>query len=369
MTQVGEGVSVKGPDDPEKSIIAEVLELEFVDSFNASLAQTQIKPPHWPASKSASNESSKAVVFKFNNRGTQKARVKIKITSKGYSGNGKLTGILQRFEFEGNVPLVSGDHVVEVTLKDPPTNLTWAKGDIFWGVDATDRSVSAGKTHVEIFFVFADPARQLCFARTGVWIEALRFLFKSGSVSGIQAMPPAVEKITQCCFGLSNHKYDITQGAPAYGGASGVFHLKNYINNSLGFVNCYDQTYAVIVLSAALGIGVDGLYLQPFGYIRTVNLVGWGRCNNPFPSGSPAARYLVVDPRDLTRSSFGNHMFCEFSTKIYDACAGPVKGTVDRAGYVLATIDTVVPPGAAASGTAAGMIGIAGSTAAVRGVQ
>lgn len=161
----------------------------------------------------------------------------------------------------------------------------------------------------------------------------------------------------------------MSRGAPAYGGASGIFHLKRYIDNSLGFVNCYDQTYAVIALSAALGIGVDGLFLEPFGYIRTVNLVGWGRCNNPFPGRLPTSKYLVVDPRDPDRSGFGNHMFCEFSAKIYDACAGPVKGNVDRAGYVSATIDTVTPPGAGPSGTAAGMVGIARLGAAVVGVQ
>lgn len=369
MTQVGEGIQAPGKEDPEKSIKAEVIELEFLKSFKACLAQAEIKPPHWPATKSKANESSKAVVFKFNNRGTQKAKVKIKVTSKGYSGNGKLTGIFQRFEFEGSIPLSSGEHTVEVTLKEPPTNLTWAKGDIFWGIDATDRSVSAGKTHAEIFFIFADPALQPCFARTGVWIEALRFLFKSSSVNGEQKMPAAVEKVTQCCFALPNHKYDVSRGAPAYGGASGIFHLKRYIDNSLGFVNCYDQTYAVIALSAALGIGVDGLFLEPFGYIRTVNLVGWGRCNNPFPGRLPTSKYLVVDPRDPDRSGFGNHMFCEFSTKIYDACAGPVKGNVDRAGYVSATIDTVTPPGAGPSGTAAGMVGIARLGAAVVGVQ
>ena len=368
MTQIGESVNVSTiPEDPEKSITAEVLELEFVDSFKACLAQTVINPPHWPATRSPSNQSSKAVVFRFNHRGTQKAKLKLKITSRGYSGNGKLTGVLQRFEFEGSVPLSSGEHVVEVTLKEPPDSLLWCKGEIFWGIDATDRSIMAGRTHVEIFFVFADPSLQPCFASDGVWIEALRFLFDNSSVSGVQTMPSAVEKVTQCCFGLPNHKYEVIQGAPSYGGASGTFHLKNYIDHSLGFVNCYDQTYAVIVLSAALGIGVDGLYLNPFGYIRTVNLVGWGPCNNPFPSGRPIADHLVVAPLDPARSGFGNHMFCEYSAKIYDACTGPVKGTVDRAGYVANTIDTSVP--GAVSGTAGDIIGIAGTRAAVRGLQ
>ncbi|PUA27870.1 MAG: hypothetical protein B0W54_15215 [Cellvibrio sp. 79] len=368
MTEAGEGKNGRKV-DPKKSLAAKVIQLEFVDSFKASLKQALIKPPHWPAEKSAANESSKAVVFKFDNKGTQKAKVKIKIISEGFSGNGKLTGIFKQFEFEGSVPLASGEYIVDVTLKEPPTKLTWAKGDIFWGVEATDRSVMAGKTHVEIFFVFADPALQPCFSRSGVWIEALRFLFKRSSVNGVQTKPSAVEKVTQCCFGLPNHKYEVMRGRPSYGGMSGIFLLKNYINDSDGYVNCYDQAYAVITLSAALGIKVDGLYLAPFGYIRTVNLVGWGRCNNPFPGRLPTSQYLVVDPRDPNRSGFGNHMFCEFTAKIYDACAGPVKGNVDRAGYVAATIDTVTPPGAGPGGTAAQMVTIDSMGRAVVGVQ
>jgi hypothetical protein len=372
MTQIGESISVPiSVEDPEKSITAEVLELEFVDYFKASIAQVVINPPHWPATRSPSNQSSKAVVFKLNNPGTQKAKIKIKVTSKGYSGNGKLTGLLQQFEFEGNIPLSSGEHIVEVTLKEPPDSLLWCKGEIFWGIEATDRSLLAGRTHVEIFFVFADPSHQLCFARDGVWVEALRFLFDNSSVSGVQAMPGAVEKVTQCCFGLPNHKYEVEEGRAKYGGASGIFKLKDYIDFSLGFVNCYDQTYAVIVLSAALGISVEGLYMNPFGYIRPVHLVGWGLCNNPFPGLRYVRTHLIVDVRDQDRTSFGNHMFCEYSTKIYDACAGPVKGNTDRAGYISSTIDTVMPPNARANmpGTLANITTIIAKGWHVRGVQ
>lgn len=372
MTQIGESVNVSTiPEDPEKSIIAEVLELEFVDSFKACLAQAVINPPHWPATRSSSNQSSKAVVFRFNHRGTQKAKLKLKITSTGYSGNGKLTGVLQRFEFEGSVPLSSGEHVVEVTLKEPPDSLLWCKGEIFWGIDATDRCITAGRTHVEIFFVFADPSLQPCFASDGVWIEALRFLFDNSSVSGVQTMPSAVEKVTQCCFGLPNHRYEVEEGRPGFGGASGKFKLKKYINRAPAAVNCYDQTYAVIVMSAAIGVAVDGLFMQPFGYIKTVHLVGWGRCNNPFPRGLPIANYLIVGQRDPARSAFGNHMFCEYSAKIYDACAGPVKGSVDRAGYVSATIDTVMPPNAPSiyPGTVGHIVSIARVGASVVSVE
>lgn len=213
----------------------------------------------------------------------------------------------------------------------------------------------AGRTHVEVFFVFNDPEKELCFSSDGVWIEALRFLFNNGNISGTKIVSDAVSEVTQCCFDIANHKYEVVGGAASYGGATKTFELTEYIDGSLGFVNCYDQTYAVIVFSAALGMSVDGLFLEPFGFINTVDLVGWGPCNNPFPHGLPVKNYLIVDVKDPYRSGFGNHMFCEFITHVYDACAGPAKGSVGRSGYVSATIDTLSTP----RGTSADILSIA----------
>jgi hypothetical protein len=351
VTQMGEGVNISiAKDDPEKSIVADVIELEFVDCFKACVGQTVIKPPHWPAAIDAlTNQSAKAAVFAFDKKGTQKAKVKIKITSKGYSGNGKLTGLMGALEFEGTVPLSSGEHIVQVTLKDPPTALLWVKTKIMWGIEATDKSVLAGKTPVEVFFVFTDPSKMIFFTKDGVWIEALRFIFSKGKLATIKKEPEAVAGVTTACFSLPNHKYEVKRGAANFGGATTKFKLKEYIDGSDGAVNCYDQTYAVIVFSGAVGISVDGLFMEPFGFIKTVNLVGWGSCNNPFPQ-KPYKDNLVISPTNTMRKSFGNHMFCEFRIKIYDACAGPVKGNVNRAGYVANTIDSVMPPGNAGNG-------------------
>ena len=361
MTQIGEAVNVSmGPNDPEKSIKAEVIELEFVNCFNACIGQAAIKAPHWPATIDAEHQSTKAAVFAFDHKGSQKAKVKIKVTSKGYSGNGKLTGLMGELEFEGSIPLSSGEHTVEVTLKDPPPFLCWIRAQIFWGIDAPDKSLLAGKTPVEVFFVFTDPSKMPFFSKDGVWIEALRFIFSKAKLGTIKKEAHAVAAVTAACFSLPNHKYEVDEGAAGFGGASTRFELKRYMNSSLGEVNCYDQTYAVIVFAGALGISVDGLFLQPFGYIKTVNLVGWGRCNNPFPHQYPIENFLQVGATDLKRSGFGNHMFCEFKIKIYDACAGPVKGTVNRVQYLAHTIDTVMPTNAPKnySGTAAQILDI-----------
>ena len=370
MTQIGEGIALALLfDEQEKYLRAEVIEVEFPESFKASRQAATITAPHWPAAADGINQTQKPAVLPIG-KTSHKVSVKVKITSKGYSGNGKLLGMLQGMQMEGSVSLASGTHRVQVTLQNPPDSLQWIKGEIFWGVDAPDVCVSAGRSAVELFFVFADPAKLPFFAKKGVWVEALRFIFVKAKLTYLKKTAEAVAEVTQTCFALPNHKYETDEGAPGFGGASGTFELKSYMLPATGKVNCYDQTYAVIVFSGALGVVVDGLYLNPFGYIQTVNLVGWGPCNNPFPGKTPIKNYLVVGATDPDRSSFGNHMFCEFSARIYDACAGPAKGTEDRAGYLKETLDTVRPPNPwpAVSGTAGGIITIASARADVRNV-
>ena len=98
----------------------------------------------------------------------------LKIDSKGMSGKGKFTGTLGKLVFEGQTPLASGEHEVTVTLKEIPQDLSWARGNMTWGIDAGEHAALAGVTQVELFFVFYDPASKKFFDPDGVWIEALR---------------------------------------------------------------------------------------------------------------------------------------------------------------------------------------------------
>jgi len=225
---------------------------------------------------------------------------------------------------------------------------------------------------VELFFVFHDPANRKFFKSHGVWIEALRFIFKKGRLEGATKVKQGLARVTKGCFELKENKYEILSGAAMFGGASPTFKLTKYMKpaprQSAGndFVNCYDQTYAVIVFSGAIGLTMKGLFLQPFGYLKLTRLVGKGRCNNPFPTrkfenaqenylidiledGVGKSRppmledFLVVDARDHYRSAFGNHMFCEYNVKVYDACAGPATGNEDSLGYLLENIDINTP--------------------------
>jgi hypothetical protein len=86
-----------------------------------------------------------------------------------------------------------------------------------------------------------------------------------------------------------------------------------------------------------LGIKAVWLFLAPFGYMKKTDLIGIGQCNNPFyPMTSTTP---VVGANDPRRTGFGNHAFCEVSSKICDACAGPHAGTETRAQYVDAAIE------------------------------
>jgi hypothetical protein len=101
--------------------------------------------------------------------------------------------------------------------------------------------------------------------------------------------------------------------------------------------NCYDQAAALQALAGAVGIKLEWLFLDPFGFIKTTNLLGVGSCNNPFFKSNSTPK--VIAQNNPNRTDFGNHAFCELNSKIWDACAGPHVGTEDRQQYLTASID------------------------------
>jgi hypothetical protein len=171
-----------------------------------------------------------------------------------------------------------------------------------------------------------------------VWTEALRFLCAKVGVVGLNTPADVARLVTQYCHSSHGLLYDIVSGGAAFvtGGSGGTFQLMNYITGASHMVNCYDQAAAVQSLSGAVGVKMNWLYLSPYGFINTTNLVGVGSCNNPFywETNEP-----ILDPEDPQRTPFGNHAFCGLGGKIFDACAGPHGGTEDAAEYCRASID------------------------------
>lgn len=355
MSELGEGSELAPA--PEKEFEAEVLAIRCKDGFKAAHNETTITGNHWPAPLHKGKYSQAPAVYAFGGKSAQDVEVTIKVTSKGYSGNGKLTGYGASLLFEGSCPLTNGEHKVTVSLVDTPDAMTWFKGNTAWGIDLPDSSVLVGNAFLEIFFVFADPSKLPFFSSDGVWTEAIRYAFMNGYLAGTRIKTDATKKLTSMCFNnkprVKNHTYEIKRGASAYGGMSKIFKLGKYMKPKKGTVNCYDQAYAVIVFGGCIGLAVDGVYMNPFGYLARSNLVGYGPCNNPFPqekyldelskgraSGRSLTDYFVVANDDPLRQPFGNHMFCEFKALIYDACAGPALGKGDRAHYAGKAVDS-----------------------------
>jgi hypothetical protein len=136
-------------------------------------------------------------------------------------------------------------------------------------------------------------------------------------------------------------RYDINWGSPRYDFAEtgSSFHLTNWIDYVLRgnapaspvfcpgspeehpdyqIVNCYDCAASVALMCNVLGVSVEYHFHEPFGFLRYVEPIGRGKCNNPFYScyGGNAE----VGPDDW-RTGFGNHAYPRLGgDRNYDAC-------------------------------------------------
>jgi hypothetical protein len=141
----------------------------------------------------------------------------------------------------------------------------------------------------------------------------------------------------------SKNIYDRGRGASHYaagsnGGSS--FRVLEYIDTGLPrhLCNCYDQAAGVQALLAIVGISTQWYYMNPFGFINTTSLVGWGPCNNPFDANSG---YLVLDENDPKRTAFGNHGFCTYAGYVLDATSAGHNGIETLPVYVKNAVDSI----------------------------
>ncbi len=143
------------------------------------------------------------------------------------------------------------------------------------------------------------------------------------------------------------------------GGPTAVFDLLGYMASfhRSSLVNCYDQAYGVMTFASMLGARPSLAYTELFGYLNEVDLIGVGKCNNPFfattsmvervvaTNGTFAVvRYwphksVVCDVDDEERTLFGNHMYVLDNGNVFDGCAGPHLGGWSRSLYLTNTID------------------------------
>ncbi|MEM9490483.1 MAG: hypothetical protein AAGC55_15150, partial [Myxococcota bacterium] len=109
--------------------------------------------------------------------------------------------------------------------------------------------------------------------------------------------------------------------------------------------NCYDMAAVLQLYLRMIGISEPAYcFMNPYGYLVSNALVGWGLTNNPF-FGGPLSIPQVVPATGELRTGFGNHAFCMIpATKtIADATAGPHLGSESVDYYVATALDPVQP--------------------------
>lgn len=339
------------------NIECELLEIHWKSGLDTARNKTKITAPHWktgdilieddkPTMMHFSSGSQKPGLYLIAGKGTYSLDVKIKISKSTVAGTATLHGKLGVLDISGNCPVSDGEHLVALTITNPPVSCAHIEGDAVWLLDVNTEGIKPlkEKSRLEVFFILDRPA---VFYSQGAWVEALRLAFKSAGVAGLSDDTKVVGAITKYCHSGHGMKYDTISGGSKFnalptGGSN--FELMKYISRTgsqRNIVNCYDQAAAVQSFSGVLGVNVDWYFLQPYGYILRTNLVGVGQCNNPFFDSNGSKAIEVVGPP--IRTGFGNHAFIGLRTKIYDACAGLHIGTETLRQYMKAAIDATSP--------------------------
>lgn len=342
-------VQVKVPE-----LVGEVLEFHWLDSLDISRAKARVSAPHWTSSESVDEEddaakqryvsgSKKPALYAMSS-GAKSAKVKLKIRitkSENVAGQGTISGRLGRLNFEAACATSVGTHDVEITLPDLSDAVRHYEGDVPWTLSTAETTSGLkNKTRLEMFVVYQAPMRYFV---DGVWVEALRFVFKKGGVGGLNSSESIAAAIARLCHTRHGMAYDTVRGGSHFGaGPKGTtqFELMSYMakdGDAGNIVNCYDQAAAIQSLAGAMGVRLDWIFLNPYGYIKPTTLVGVGLCNNPFFKGNGSNPLVEWD--SSKRTAFGNHAFANLGSRTLDACAGPHVGTETFRQYLEAAID------------------------------
>jgi hypothetical protein len=340
----------------------EILEITWKSGIDAVWGKSKIPTPHWEKGGNFNEEdypeplrypkgSTRPGIYLLDKKGSNTLSVKVKVTNRdNLSGNFLLRGTLGGtglLVMQGPCPL-RGEHEVELNITNLPDSMQHYTGDSKWDVvemgGKQRKFPICERPRLEVFVVYDKPTD---LYTGGVWIEALRLMFKAAGVTGFRKADSISKHVTKYCHTKHEMRYETKEGAAQFGvnKYGGVFQLMKYIKKVDNVVNCFDQAAAVQSLCGCLGIKVDWVLQEPFGYINTTNLVGVGPCNNPFYEDRDATGYLytnkpVVDPRDKNRSAFARHAFVETASKyIRDACAGPFVDTDLLRDYLKKAID------------------------------
>jgi hypothetical protein len=358
--QIGEPLSAGSTSlPPDQELAAELVSVTFKSPVKVSRAKRAIEGPHWERGKESELPDDFAVtavlwrlpVEPYARRaavylvagagGRHDVEVKVRVTkNQNVNGQARLIGAFSGLEIEGDCPTGPGEHTIAARIANPPEGIQVYRGKIGWALSLDDLGItlSLGATLAEVYFVLSEPREP--FARGGVWVEALRFIYSRMAATGETDAHAVTGKITSYCHSRHGLRYETAHGGARYGAGShgGRFKLTAYMALSRDRCNCYDQAAAIQTFAAALGIDVAWCFLSPFGYIKVTNLVGVGLTNNPFFGANPAHKVVAFDSPE--RSSFGNHAFVSrVADTAFDGCAGPHVGDETLFQYLSASID------------------------------
>jgi hypothetical protein len=353
----------------------EILELAWESGIRVARNKTEIFAPHWQKGKSFDEEnrpdwlryptgSTHPGVYLLRSLGKSwKLRVKVRIYNvNSLTGKFYLRGVLpSSFSWSAlemksiaAIPLSEGEHEIDMEIVKLPSALQHYEGNSKWEIEKEGgrrRYPINDRPRLEVFVICDSPAG---FYREGVWVEALRLTFKRAGADGLQNAANISARVTKYCHTKHGMRYETEEGEAGFGvnGHGGAFKLMNYIKKVSNVVNCYDQAAAVQSLCGCLGVKTGWMYQNPFGYIKTTDLVGVGKCNNPFYENASlieeAMIFLGVQDKpkpvvafdDPNRTAFGNHAFSYVEIGyIRDACAGPCVGTDLLRDYLEKAID------------------------------
>lgn len=322
---------------------AKIKSVTFESPIKICRKKKTVKKPHWKKGTNVNDGSGskRAAAYLIKGKSSHNVTVEIKVTkSKNCSGPAKLKGFLSehrgkgKLEIDGDCPVSVGTHKVSAKITNPSDCIQWYRGDITWALTVSAcKTVAMETTRAELFFILDTPI-SVYQNHKGDWVEALRFVCEKAGVEDVKKKIDAAAKIDTYCHTGHGLKYDTTSGGSKYNVKhdGGSFHLGDFLSKKYSRCNCYDMAAAISSLSGAAGVELTWLFLQPFGFLKQTDLIGIGQCNNPFFASNGSAP--IVAANDKKRIAFGNHAFCELSSKVHDACAGPHKGTETRAQYI-----------------------------------
>ncbi|KAG8967656.1 hypothetical protein FRC05_001988 [Tulasnella sp. 425] len=273
--------------------------------------------------------------------------------------------------YAATMSTLPGRVTIETVLIPFSTIVPWGiKCKLFWYliVVPTEQEIHLGPHPVELYGVSARLPPYLSYNGIPREILAL-FLLAVPRKKNVTSVSEYVKHVVYQAHYSARGSYERGSGSSSFiqflsshrDCSFDILRWVGYLRDSITYnVNCYDQG-AIVQLGVAFALQTAELesklrwhYLYPFGFINTLDLVGWGPCDNPFMPQEKARDELIMKGNKL-RTEFSNHVFLSWEWKVLDATAGPAYGDLSVEDYLEKSVDR--NPELYKTGVRAGYIG------------